>query len=187
MRHVLLLVTALAAFGPTTVTLQIRVFDGPEDVSSAARVVVFKAGDRQHPVAQSAAGGLLEAPLPEGLYDAQAIHEAEGRVMQIRWAERLVLMAYPDEEGRHLEIINFQSDYGALQARGRGAGTPDVDIFAAGARDHEAAHRIDGPDYALFVVKAGVYDLRVRRDGEVKWHAGIEVPLDRTRFWVVPQ
>jgi hypothetical protein len=29
--------------------------------------------------------------------------------------------------------------------------------------------------------------VQVRDSGKVTWHSGIEVPLDRTRFWVVPE
>jgi len=104
----------------------------------------------------------------------------------IKWAERLLVMPYPDEAGRHLEVINLQNGFGALEVRGREPGTPDVAIFATGSRQQEAARLSSGPDYALFIVPAGRYDLRVRGDGEAKWHPDIEVPLDRTRFWLIP-
>jgi hypothetical protein len=47
---------------------------------------------------------------------------------------------------------------------------------------------IDGEDYRLFVLKAGRYDIRVRRAGsandpqETHWYLDIEVPADRTRL-----
>ena len=40
--------------------------------------------------------------------------------------------------------------------------------------------------YALFVVPAGTYDVQVKRAPKPAWHAGIDVPLDRTRLWIVP-
>jgi hypothetical protein len=41
--------------------------------------------------------------------------------------------------------------------------------------------------YALFVVPAGRYDLRVGPDERPAWHAGLDVPLDRTRLWIMPE
>jgi hypothetical protein len=186
MRSAWLLAIALTWPSPTALSLHIRVFSGSEEVSTETRVTVFKAGERQSPVAESRPGMPLEASVAAGSYDAQAIHERDGRVVAIKWAERLLVMPYPDEDGRHLEVINLQNGFGALEVRGREPGTPDVAIFATGSRQQEAARLASGPDYALFVVPAGRYDLRVRRDGQTMWHPDIEVPLDRTRFWLMP-
>jgi len=185
MRHALILAVAVAVQAPAAVTLQVRAFNGADDVTRETRIVVFKAGDRQAAIAQSRPGVPLEAAVPAGFYDVQAVREQDGRVVNIRWAERLVVMLYPDEDGRHLEVVNFQSGFGALEVRGHGPEIPDVAIFQEGARDHEAARRMDATAAALFVVPAGRYDLRVRRNGATTWHPGIEVPPDRTRFWVV--
>lgn len=46
--------------------------------------------------------------------------------------------------------------------------------------------RFAGDSCALFVVPAGRYDARSRDTERVAWHADIEVPLDRTRLWIVP-
>ena len=89
------------------------------------------------------------------MYDAQIIREREGRVLNIRWAERLIVMPYPDEAGRHLEVINFQNGFGALEVRGHDPGDPEVAIFSAGSHDQEAAKRVGGTGYALFVVRRG--------------------------------
>jgi hypothetical protein len=122
-----------------------------------------------------------------GIYDAQAIQEQSGRVVNIRWAERLVVMPYPDEEGRHLEVINFTNGYGALQVRQRGiAGPPDAAIYAPADHENPAGARADGTGYVLFVVLAGRYDVQTRTGGRATWHRNIEVPLDRTRLWFVP-
>jgi hypothetical protein len=123
--------------------------------------------------------------VPAGFYDVQAVREEDGRVVAIRWAERLVVMAYPDEGGRHLEVINLQEGFGALQVRDRGsAGAPDVALYAAGVRDRTAGERLAGDGYALFVVRAGAYDLKVE-GARPAWHTQIEVPADRTRLWFV--
>ncbi len=180
----LLLAVALALQAPATVSLNIRVFDGPDEVTRDTRIRLFRAGEHQSPIAEVHGGGPLIATVPTGIYDAQAIHEKDGRVVGLRWAERLVVMAYPDEQGQHLEIINLQSGFGALQVRGQSGETPDVAIFAAGDHQREATKPVSLAAGALFVVLAGRYDLRVRRDGATTWHPDIEVPVDRTRFWV---
>lgn len=186
MRSVLLLAVALALQAPATVTLSVRVFDGTEEVTRETRIALFRAGDRQAPLSEVRAAGPLVAPVPPGFYDVQAIREQSGRVVSIRWAERLVVMAYPDEAGRHLEVINLQSGFGALDVRGTEGKPLDAAIFAAGNREHETARPIDADGDALFVVPAGRYDVRLRRDGTTTWHPDIEVPVDRTRFWVAP-
>src|SRR5574338_1605607 len=108
----LLAAAALHLQAAATVQLQIRVFDGAREVTAETRVVLYHAGDRATRVAESSAGTGLDEAVPAGLYDAQAIRSHDGRVLNIRWAERLVVMPYADERGRHLEVINFQTDFG---------------------------------------------------------------------------
>jgi hypothetical protein len=171
---------------PPTLTLLIRVFNGAEEVTAETRVNIFKAGERQTPLSETRAKRIVEAPVPQGMYDAQVIREREGRVVNIRWAERLLVMPYPDEAGRHLEVINFQNGFGALEVRGHEATEPDAAIFAAGSRQQEVGRRFSGTGYALFVVQSGRYDLRVQENGRTTWHPDIEVPADRTRLWIEP-
>jgi hypothetical protein len=170
---------------PATVRLQIRVFDGRDEVTAQTRVTLYKAGEHDAPVAASVAPAAFDSPVPAGLYDAQAIREKDSRVLNIRWAERLVVMPYPDEAGIHLEVINFQSDFGALQVKGHGGAAPKAALYAAGMRDREAVPALSGDGYVLFVAPPNRYDLRVDTGGQISWHAGIDVPRDRTRFWIV--
>jgi hypothetical protein len=164
--------------------LELRVFNGQAEVSSTTRVTVHRAGDRGKPVAVIAGGQAgVELEVPEGIYDVQAIEERDGSVVNIQWANRLVVMPYPDEGGRHLEVLNFQAGFGALQVRGTPGGTPEV-ALQTGSK--EAARAIQGQGYILFVVPAGTYDVLVRRGERSVRHSGIEVPRDRTRLWVVP-
>lgn len=186
MRLMLALGLAILFQSPASITLRIRVFNGAEEVTAETRVNIFKAGDRQSSIAEMRGRAAIETAVAQGLYDAQAIQERDGRVLNIRWAERLVVMPYPDEEGQHLEVINFQSGFGAIEVRSRPPGTADVAIFTAGSRQQEAGRRTDGVIYTLFVVPAGRYDLRVRRGGQTDWHPDIEVPADRTRLWIAP-
>lgn len=181
------LVAGLAAQEPARLTFEIRVFDGVTEVTTETRVAIHRAGERAPAGTRPPlSDGRLEADVPAGLYDVQAVHERDGRVLNIRWANRLVVMPYPDERGRHLEVINFSSGFGALQIRAAHDHAVDAAIFESGRRDKPVAPPAAGAGYALFVVRAGSYDLQVRTGGRIAWHTGLEVPLDRTRFWVIP-
>ena len=185
---VVLLAGVLLQTQASPLSLQIRVFNGLDEVTAETHVKIFPAGEREKPVTDTtAAVPVVRVTVPPGFYDAQAIRERDGRVLNIRWAERLVVMAYPDEAGHHLEVINFQNGFGALEVRARDGSVPDATLFAAGSRQQEAGRRVTGDNYALFVAPAGRYDLRLRHGGQTTWHPGIEVPQDRTRFWVAPQ
>lgn len=188
MRTPLLLALAVLVCPPAQppLTLEIRAFLGAEDVTNATRITVHRAGEREQPVGQIAVGGERTITVPPGIYDAQAMQEQDGRVVNIRWAERLVVMPYPDEAGHHLEVINFVSGYGALQVRGGAGRRPDaVALFTADDRTRPTATSSGEIPY-LFVVRAGRYDVQVRRGVRAVWHTGIDVPLDRTRLWIVP-
>lgn len=191
MRGVLALMIVLLAGHPAQeqLKLEIRTFRGAEDVSAATRVIVHRAGEREKPVGQILPGKRRTIEVMPGVYDAQAIHEKDGGVLNIRWAQRFLVMPYPDEDGHHLEVINFMNGFGALQIRWAGNATPgpDTDVALFTAVDHSqpvAVPTIPGP-YALFVVRAGKYDVLVRRRNVPTWHRGIDVPLDRTRLWIV--
>jgi hypothetical protein len=184
-RVVLALAMATMQTSPAaSLALELRVFNGPDDVTRESRVAVYRAGERADPLARSdVASGSLTFQVPAGFYDVQAFLERDGRVMAIRWAERLVVMAYPDEGGRHLEVINLKTGFGALQVRAKpGEAVPDVAIYVSGVRDRHAAARLAGEGYALFVVPSGSYDLLLR-GARPAWHTQIDVPADRTRLW----
>lgn len=192
MRGALLL--AIALFGGQAtppLTLELRVFLAADEVTRETRVTVHRAGDRSVAVGQAQRhDGRHVFAVPAGIYDAQLVREKDGRVVNIRWAERLIVMPYPDEGGRHLEVVNFANGHGALQVRAApGDPPPGVLLFAGGDRTRPAAQGVPprGDDeYVLFVVPAGRYDVQVKTGGRAAWHADVEVPLDRTRLWVVP-
>jgi hypothetical protein len=97
----LALACAVVPAAPQLLTLEIRVFRGMEEVTAETRITVHRAGERGDPVARAPIGEARAVMrVPPGIYDAQAIQERDGRVVNIRWAERLVVMPYPDEEGR---------------------------------------------------------------------------------------
>jgi hypothetical protein len=168
-------------------TLEIRVFNGPDEVTRHSRVTVHRAGERGTPVGRVDPGAPGHVQVPAGIYDAQAVHEVSGRVQDIRWAHRLVVMPYPDEAGHHLEVINFQKDYGALQLRAKPGAQleEDIEVYGTGQRD-APARAYTGPGYRLFVLRAGTYDLQVRRGVRMTWYNDLDVPIDRTRLWIIP-
>jgi len=175
-----------AAGQAAPLTLEIRAFNAAEDVTSHTRLTVHRAGERAEAIPHARSGdGRVTLQVPAGIYDVQAILERDGRVVNIRWANRLVVMPYPDEGGHHLEVINFRNGFGALQVRGTAGGPFDASLYHVGKHDKPAAAPIITTAYALFVVPAGSYDLQVRARGKTTWHTNLEVPLDRTRLSVI--
>lgn len=192
MRGLLLVMIALVTGYPARqqLKLEIRTYRGTEDVSAATRVIVHRAGQRENPVGQISQGTRKTIAVSPGVYDAQAIHEKDGKVLNIRWAERFVVMPYPDEGGHHLEVVNFMNGFGALQIRWGGSNAPgsdtDVALFTPDEHSQPVAVPMTPGPYALFVVRAGQYDVLVGRGKTATWYHGIDVPLDRTRLWIVP-
>ena len=177
---------------PTQVRAEFRVFAGTEEITASTRLRIMPTGARDRPMGIPE-GARLVTDLPPGIYDVQALRHRQGAIVGIRWAERLVVMYYPDEGGRHLEVINFQPGYGALQLRAAKGQLDayEVAIFPARERSKPAAPPLEGEGYKLFVVPSGRYDVRVRpaggaaNDEETRWFLDIEVPSDRTRIKVV--
>jgi hypothetical protein len=177
---------------PTRVRAEFRIFSGTEEITASTRLRIMPTGARDQPMALPE-GAQLVTDLATGIYDVQALRHRQGAIVGIRWAERLVVMYYPDEGGRHLEVINFQPGFGALQLRAAKGQLDayEVAIFPARERSKPAASPVDGEDYKLFVVPAGRYDVRVRpaggaaNDEETRWFLDVEVPSDRTRIKVV--
>lgn len=170
------------------VTTEFRVFDGWHEITGHARLRIMPSGKRENAIAIEPRRALV-ASLAPGIYDAQALHTRQGSVVGIKWAERLVVMHYPDEGGRHLEVINVKPGFGALQLRAAKGpiSSYEVAVFASGERETRAGRQINAQDYLLFVLRAGRYDIRVRRSGtanpeDVHWFLDVEVPADRTRF-----
>ncbi len=173
-----------------TIRVEFRVFDGATEVSAETRLRVRPSGSTE--TGRILEGGPLAADLPAGIYDVQAVRQQAGQVVSVRWAEKLVVMAYPDEGGRHLEVINFASGHGALQLRWPEGQAPDraavaVTVTKDGESRPTPARAIHGPGYALLVMPAGTYDVRIARTGkEPVVLSKFEVPADRTRMKVVP-
>ena len=182
---------AFPADGPT-VRLQLRVFDGVEDVTRDTRLRLYPAGRRDESIRLTLGPDqAFEADVVVGLYDVQAIREKAGEVTGVRWVERLLVQKYPDEFGRHLQVINLRSGFGALQIRpeGEGASTTGWSAVATppGTPATEVAKaRPLGPDL-LLVVPSGTYDVKVTvPNAQPSWLTGIDIPDSRTRLKTWP-
>jgi hypothetical protein len=178
--------------GGPSVRLQVRVFDGVEDVTRETRVRLYPTGRRNEPLQLTlGADQAYEADVPVGLYDVQAIREKGGEVAGIRWVERLLVQKYPDEFGRHLQVVNLKSGFGALQIRPEadGAGPAGWSAVATppGAPDTEVGKaRALGPDL-LLVVPSGTYDVKVVVPSAAPtWISNLEIPDARTRLKTWP-
>ena len=174
---------------PDVIRTEFRVFDGTTEVSADTRLRVRPSGSTE--TGRILEAGALAADLPAGVYDVQAVRQKAGQAVNVRWAERLVVMAYPDEGGRHLEVINFAESHGALQLRWpEGAPEPaGLGITVTRKSDNKAAafRAVNGPGYVLLVLQAGTYDVRVVRAGrDPVVLSKVEVPVDRTRMKLVP-
>ncbi len=177
--------------GGPNVRLQVRVFDGVTEVTRETRVRLYPAGRRGTPIKLTlGADRAYEADVPVGLYDVQAVRMRSGSVAGVRWVERMLVQKYPDEYGRHLQVINLREGFGALQIR------PDGDAGPAGwsavatppgvPATEVGKARALGPDL-LLVVPAGTYDVKVvLPSAQPAWLTGIDIPDARTRLKTWP-
>jgi hypothetical protein len=188
---------ALASMAPlyaqapaARVLTEFRVFNGAEEVTAATRLRVVPAGTRNAAAIDVERG---DVPLAPGVYDVQAMRTSDSGIRSIKRAEGLAILHYPDEGGRHLEVINFQPGFGALQLRAtRGAlAVPEVTLFPTGDHTEAAGRAFTGNDYVLFVARAGRYDVRVQHadhggaGGDTHWLLAVDVPAGRTRLKLV--
>jgi len=182
--------------GGPNVRLQLRVFDGVNEVTRETRVRLFPAGRRGTPIRLTlGADRAYEADVPVGLYDVQAIRSrAAGAdaIAGVRWVEHMLVQQYPDEYGRHLQVVHLREGFGALQIRPEGTTPVPVGWSAVatppGVPATEVAKaRSLGPDL-LLVLPAGTYDVKVMlpTSAEPTWISGIEIPDARTRLKTWP-
>lgn len=186
-------VVHIPAGGPN-VRLQLRVFDGVTDVTRETRVHLYPAGRRGSPIRlRLGSDRAYEADVPVGLYDVQAIRSRSGpeSIAGVRWVERMLVQKYPDEYGRHLQVVHLREGFGALQIRPEGttavpAGWTAIATPPGVPATEVARARSLGPDL-LLVVPAGTYDVKVVLPGaEPVWISGIDIPDARTRLKTWP-
>ncbi len=200
MRVLLLLLATLAAAtsapiagsAQSPVTAEFRVFEGTEEITHRTRLVVMPAGEpeRRQTVAESKRPTVMLMP---GLYDVQALKLEGNAVTAIARVDRLMILHYPDEGSRHLEVINFAAGYGALQLRSASQppGAYSFAVYPARTRHLRAPPAAAGSDYALFVLPAGSYDVHIRDGGTSsspdteQWQLDVQIPPERTRLKVI--
>lgn len=158
----------LTAWQPAAaLSLGVRVFRGPTEVTRDTTVTVYEAGNRTHGTAVPAVGGAeRQVRLPAGRYDLQLVQQQNGKVVGISWTSLRLLVDYPGEYQRHLEVINFERGWGALQIRE--AGQPsDLPVEwqarLTRADGSEVARGVPGDGYQVLVAPAGQYMLQVTR------------------------
>ena len=178
--------------GGPSVRLQLRVFDGVSDVTRDTRVRLYPAGHRGTPIKLTLGPDrAYEADVPIGLYDVQAIRTRAGSIAGVRWVEHMLVQKYPDEYGRHLQVINFRDGFGALQIRPDGSEAVPAGWSAVATPPGVPATEVGkaralGPDL-LLVVPAGTYDVKVVfPSAQPAWLTSIDIPDARTRLKTWP-
>jgi len=192
----MVMVFAAAAAAPmpqpasgAVIRAEFRVFDGTTEVTPFTRIRIRPSGSTE--TGRIIEGGDLTIDLAPGIYDAQAVRQDNGQVVNVRWAERLVVMPYPDEGGRHLEVINFTDGYGALELKWPEGEAPDpagvaVTLSRTGEPRPVPTRLLHGLGYLLAVVPAGTYDVHIMQPGKGDVAIGnLEVPADRTRMKII--
>lgn len=171
------------------VRLQLRIFEGAEDITREARLLLYPRGQRTSEIATTLGGDqAYETDVEPGFYDVQVVKERRGQVLGVRWVEQILVQRYPDEYGRHLQVLNLNPAFGALQIRpapaevGAARGWSAVAVAPGDAAREVAKARPIGDDL-LIVLPAGKYDVRVSLgDRSTTWLRDVDVPGDRTRL-----
>jgi hypothetical protein len=165
-------------------SLHVRVFRGQAEVTRQTDVLVFPAGVRTNgQPAPLASSGVRMLPLRAGQYDLQLVQHEDGKVNGVVWTTLRLLVAYPGEAGRHLEVLNFEKDWGAFQVRASGphqSGPVSWHARLVRKDGTEVARGVDGDGYQVLVAPAGTYDLVVEGvDPRVRMH-DVEVKANLT-------
>jgi hypothetical protein len=171
------------------VRLQLRVFEGGEDITREARLQLYPRGQRTGEIATTlGADQAYETDVEPGFYDVQVIKERRGQVLGIRWVEQILVQRYPDEYGRHLQVLNLDPTFGALQIRpapGESAASRGWSAAAhpPGDTSRELTKARAVGDDLLIVLPAGRYDIKVSLgDRSTTWLREVDIPGDRTRL-----
>jgi hypothetical protein len=147
----------------TPLSLHVRVFRGHAEVTRDTAVTVYPAGARINgQVAPIVAGGERRLPLAAGQYDLQLVQHDDGKVSRIAWTTLRLLVDYPGEAGHHLEVLNFEKDWGALEVRAGGPHQSGPVAWRArlqGKDGTDVASGEAGDGYQIVVAPAGTYDL----------------------------
>ena len=171
------------------VELRVRVFDGLEEITTHCRLAVYPADTREAPLVPDLhpATGYHLAVEP-GLYDLQITRRGPDDTIAVEWADHLSVLRYPDEEGRHIEVLNIQPAFGALLVRPPAPWLDTDRDWRVSAFLHGGVGRAgfepidDGTDHRLFILPAGRYDLIASLGSTELSVTDVEVPAQRTRL-----
>lgn len=178
-----LLWTALVVAGQVSqpLSLDVRVFRGATEVTRETQVTVFPAGARTNGRPAPLNGsGERRLSLDAGRYDVQLVQQQDGKVHGIAWTTLRLLVDYPGEAGRHLEVLNFDKTWGALQVRPSAAGAPGWTARLLRKDGTEAARGVAGDGYQVLVAPAGTYDLAIESAGPPVRLRDVEVQANLT-------
>jgi hypothetical protein len=171
------------------ILLQLRVYNGTDEVTPGSRLHLYPVGQRTSPIPLNLGPDrVYEARVAPGFYDVQAVQEDQGRVSAIRWFEQMLVQRYPDEYGRHLQVVNFRTDFGALQIRpqpgtGGAARGWSATLHPAGDETRELGKARQFGEDLIVIAAAGRYDVRVTlADRSTHWLRDVEIPADGTRL-----
>ena len=182
-----LLWLALLSMGmqaPSPLALDVRVFRGATEVTRDTNVTVFPAGARSNGrPAPLVATGERRLPLTAGQYDLQLVQHQDGKVSGIAWTTLRLVVAYPGASGRHLEVLNFDKNWGALQIR-KDEPRPSLPVTWSARllrKDGtEAALAVAGDGYQVLVAPAGRYDVAIDQPGVPARMQDVEVKANLT-------
>ena len=173
------------------IELIVRVFDELDDVTAHCQIAVYPADTREAPLVPELRPDIgHHVEVEPGLYDLQITWRGPGDTVAIEWAEHLSVLWYPDEGGRHVEIVNLQPVFGALLVRPPVAWldtdrTWRVSAFLHGGVGRAGFEAIDGTDQRLFILPAGRYDLVASLGSTELTVTDVEVPAQRTRLKLI--
>jgi hypothetical protein len=145
-------------------SLHVRVFRGQAEVTRDTTVTVFPAGQRTNgrQLAQTPESSERQLPLAAGQYDLQLVQHEDGKVSGIAWTTLRLLVDYPGEAGHHLEVLNFEKDWGALEVRPGGPHQTGPVAWRARLQrkdGSDVSQGVAGNGYQIVVAPAGTYDL----------------------------
>ena len=170
------------------VELIVRVFDELDEITVHCQIAVYAADTRDAPLVldlRPGRGHYVE--VEPGLYDLQITWRGPGDTVAIEWAEHLSVLWYPDEGGRHVEIVNLQPVFGALLVQPPVTWLETdrdwrVSAFLHGGVGRAGFEAVDGTDHRLFILPAGRYDLVASLSSTELTVTDVEVPAQRTRL-----
>ncbi len=170
------------------VELLVRVFDELDEITAQCRIAVYTADTRAAPLVPDLRPGTgHHVEVEPGLYDLQITWHGPGDTVAIEWARHLSVLWYPDEGGRHVEIVNLQPVFGALLVRPPVAWLEAKDDWRVSAFLHGGVGRagfepVDGTDHKLFILPTGRYDLVASLGSTELTVTEVAGPAQRTRL-----